>query len=182
MKKHLRPMLKWWLIFCTVIFATVYAHISVDFFSDLNAADVTKLSFMIVGVFYIYMISLGVRLSKFCKNIFNKKHSEHLEKIRTHGWFISDIFMAVGFLGTLVGFIYMLNLSALSGSSGAQSVLITLTTGMRTALYTTVMALIASIIIKCTLYIIDNDLDVIKEYRKRCNQGIEKRCNYEKEE
>jgi biopolymer transport protein ExbB/TolQ len=71
--------------------------------------------------------------------------------------------MAVGFLGTLVGFIFMLDLSGLTSGNAAQATLVTLTTGMKTALYTTVMALISSIVIKCTLYIIANDLEKIAE-------------------
>ena len=75
--------------------------------------------------------------------------------------------MALGFLGTLVGFVYMLDLTGLTNANAAQTTLITLTTGMKTALYTTVMALIASIIIKCTLYVLANDLDDISE-EKAC--------------
>jgi hypothetical protein len=109
------------------------------------------------------MISLGVTLSKFCKNIFNQWCSKRIIKVQQHGWFLSDIFMAIGFLGTLIGFIFMLDLSGLTAGNAAQATLVTLTTGMKTALYTTVMALIASIIIKCTLYVIANDLEQIAE-------------------
>ncbi|MEA2081076.1 MAG: MotA/TolQ/ExbB proton channel family protein [Pseudomonadota bacterium] len=160
-RKFLKPVLKWWLIFCSVIFATIYSHMTMNLFVSLNDADVTKLSFAVIGAFYIYMITFGVHLSKFCKNIFNQKMKERFLKIEEHGWFISDIFMAVGFLGTLIGFIYMLDLTGFSSGTDSSATLVTLATGMKTALYTTVMALISSIIIKITLYTVRNDLEKI---------------------
>ncbi len=161
--RRLKPVLKWWLIFCAIVFATVYSHLTMDLFSALNSADVTKLSFVVIGVFYIYMIALGVKLSKYCKNVNNDRCTEALGKVQHHGWFLSDIFMAVGFLGTLIGFIYMLDLSGLTNTNAAQATLVTLTTGMKTALYTTVMALIASIVTKVSLYILNNDIQQIEE-------------------
>jgi hypothetical protein len=161
--KHFKPVLKWWLIFCTVVFATLYSQISLGLFSSLNSADVTKISFVIIAIFYIYMIMLGVRLSKFCKNIFNQFYRESFLSIEQHGWFLSDIFMALGFLGTLIGFMYMLDLTGLNNANAAQGVLITLTTGLKTAIYTTVMGLISGLIIKCTLYAIRTDLNKIDE-------------------
>ena len=159
--KHLKPVLKWWLIFCTVVFATLYSQISLNLFSSLNAGDITKLSFVIIGVFYIYMIAFGMRLSKFCKNVFNQYRKEDFLLIEKHGWFISDILTGVGFVGTLLGFIYMLDITGINGVDAAQGTLLALTTGMKTAIYTTVAALISSIIIKCTLYTVRADLNKI---------------------
>ncbi len=161
--RRLKPVLKWWVIFCIVVFATVYSQLTLNLFSALNTADVTKLSFIVIGIFYTYMIALGVKLSKYCKNVNNQNCTDELAKVQKHGWFLSDIFMAIGFLGTLVGFIYMLDLTGLQNSNAAQATLITLTTGMKTALYTTVMALIGSIVVKCTLYILNNDIEQIEE-------------------
>ena len=165
MKKytHIKPLLTWWLIFCSVVFATVYSHLTIGLFSSLNEADVTKLSFVVLACLYTYMIALGVRLTKFCKNVNDHFCQNNLAKMRRHGWFLSDIFMALGFLGTLIGFIFMLDLTGLSSANAAQLTLITLTTGMKTAIYTTVMALISSIIIKITLYVLDNQIETIDD-------------------
>ena len=57
--RRLKPVLKWWVIFCIVVFATVYSHLTMNLFSALNQADVTKLSFAVIGVFYCYMIAFG---------------------------------------------------------------------------------------------------------------------------
>jgi hypothetical protein len=164
--KYPKPVFKWWIIFCSLIFVTGYSHLTIDLFSKLNEADVTKLSFLVIIVFYIYMISLGVNLSKYCKNVFNHHTYNGIEKTHQHGWFLSDVFLGIGFLGTLLGFIYMLDLTGLASGDMAQTTLITLTTGMKTALYTTVMALISSIIIKCTLYTIEQDLERIETGKK----------------
>jgi hypothetical protein len=162
--KYFKPVLKWWILFCSVIFATAYSQLAFDLFAKLNAADVTKLTFVIIAVFFIYMTQLGSRLSKFCKNIFNENNKQRFLRIEQHGWFISDIFMAVGFLGTLIGFIFMLDLTGFGAGNEAQTTLITLVTGMKTAIYTTVIGLIGSMIIKIVLYIIRNDIETIDGY------------------
>ena len=161
--KHFKPIFKWWLIFCSVIFATVYAQLTMDLFGILNAADVTKLSIIVIGIFYAYMIHLGVNLSKFCKNVNNQFCEKALLKSQRHGWFIAGTFLAVGLIGTLVGFIFMLDLTGLSSGDAAQATLITLSTGMKTAIYTTLMALISATIIRCTLYVVNSDLEEINE-------------------
>lgn len=162
--KNYSVLLKWWLIFCFVIFSTIYAHLSLNLFTTLNEADVTKISFLVIIIFFSYFINLGVRLTKFCKNMQDINCQKSIIKTQRHGWFLSDIFMALGFLGTLVGFIYMLDLTGLASTNMNKEVLVTLTTGMRTALYTTVMALIGSIILKSTLYVIGNDLEESDSY------------------
>jgi hypothetical protein len=161
MNRHIKPLLTWWLIFCSVVFATVYSQLSIGLFTTLNDADATKLSFLVIVCFYAYLISLGVRLTKYCKDINDPLCQDNLQKIQKHGWFLSDIFMAFGFLGTLIGFVIMLDLTGLSSANAAQATLITLTTGMKTALYTTVMALIGSIIIKITLYVLGAQLEKV---------------------
>lgn len=159
--RHIKPLLTWWLIFCSVVFATIYAQLTIGLFSALNDADATKLSFIVIICFYTYLVSLGIRLSKFCRKIDDPLCQKNLQKIQQHGWFLSDIFMAFGFLGTLIGFVIMLDLTGLTNANAAQLTLITLTTGMKTALYTTVMALIGSIIIKITLYVLSAQLEKI---------------------
>lgn len=158
-------VLKWWVVFCLVIFASIYAQMTIGVFTDMNNADLTKLSFLIVGVFYTYMISLGVRLSKFCKNLNNMYHNVRFARIMKHGWFISDIFVSIGFLGTLIGIMNMYAPGMFTVGGGAAMEVVML--GMKTALYTTVMALIAGIIMKITLYTVLNDIEII-EYENDC--------------
>jgi hypothetical protein len=158
-------VLKWWVVFCMVIFASIYAQMSIGLFTDMNNADLTKLSFLILFVFYGYMATLGFRLSKFCRNINNPFHSMKFARIMKHGWFISEIFVSIGFFGTLVGIMnmYAPGMFTTGGGGAMEAVML----GMKTALYTTVMALGCSIIMIVTLYTIQNDLEII-EYENDC--------------
>lgn len=162
--KHLKPVLKWWMIFCLVIFGTVYAQLSVDIFTKINDADITKLSFLIIGMFYAYMVVLGFRLSRFCKNVNNIFNTTKFVRILKHGWFISNIMSSIGFLGTIIGIINMLEITGLSsGTAVIEQTLVTSVHGMQTSLYTTGAALIGALIIISTLYLIENDIEIIEE-------------------
>jgi len=161
--RHLKPVLKWWIIFCLLIFGIGYAQMTVDLFSMMNQADITKLSFLISAVFISYMVVLGVRLSKFCRNINNLFNISNFVRIIKHGWFLSNIFASLGLLGTLFGMINMFYISGLGGDKVDVSSLGNAVAGLQTAIYTTVAALIATIIIQCTLYIIENDIEIIEE-------------------
>lgn len=165
--RHLKPVIKWWVIFCLVVFTTGYLHITIDLFTMINADDVTKISFLLIGVLYAYLISFGVRLSKFCNNVNNEYHMTRFVRTLKHGWFLSNIFAAFGFVGTIIGIRNMLNISGLSSDAFASASIGSVVSGMQTAMMTTLVALIGAIIIKCTLYLIENDIEII-EYDNDC--------------
>lgn len=78
------------------------------------------------------------------------------------GWFYIDLMLKVGFLGTLVGFILMLSSVSDSGSldaSSMQKVLAHMSLGMSTALYTTMISLVAGILLSVPYYLLDRGLE-----------------------
>lgn len=78
------------------------------------------------------------------------------------GWFYIDLMLKVGFLGTLVGFILMLSSVADSGNLDAasmQKVLAHMSLGMSTALYTTLVSLVAGILLSVPYYLLDRGLE-----------------------
>ncbi len=78
------------------------------------------------------------------------------------GWFYIDLMLKVGFLGTLVGFILMLSSVADSGTldaSSMQKVLAHMSLGMSTALYTTLVSLVAGILLSIPYYLLDRGLE-----------------------
>ncbi len=78
------------------------------------------------------------------------------------GWFYIDLMLKVGFLGTLVGFILMLSAVADSGTldaSSMQKVLAHMSLGMSTALYTTLVSLVAGILLSVPYYLLDRALE-----------------------
>ena len=140
-------LLKWWLIFCL---SSLGLAISVwfDFHNILYEADVTKLSFLILGIFIISSVWIGNKTYKVQKE-------EDYDQETDVGWFIAEACLALGMIGTVTGFLYMLGMAFqdidVSDTISLQNALMLMAKGMSTALYTTLIGLISSLIIKIQL-------------------------------
>ena len=93
----------------------------------------------------------------------------YASKVRaTHefGWFVIDVMLKVGFLGTLIGFIIMLasiSDQAVLDASMMQLVLKKMSYGMSTALNTTLASLVGGILLSIPYYLLDRGLDDLLE-------------------
>ena len=96
----MKSILKWWLIFCLTLLGMctcVYFNIH----KDLYAADVTRLSFLIISIFTCTSIWIGTKTYKVgIQQDYNQKSDV--------GWFISESCLALGMVGTVTGFLIML--------------------------------------------------------------------------
>jgi hypothetical protein len=140
-------LLKWWLIFClTLIGIGTSYHFNLH--SLLYNADVTKLSFLIIVIFMFTSVWIG-------KKTFNLEKTSVTDENISVGWFIAESCLALGMVGTVTGFLYMLGTAFenidVSNSLTLQDALASMAKGMSTALYTTLTGLIASLIIKVQL-------------------------------
>ena len=140
-------LLKWWLIFCLIIigFGTSY-HFNMH--SLLYNADVTKLSFLIIIIFIVTSVWI-------VRKTYDLEASTVIDDKIDVGWFIAETCLALGMVGTVTGFLYMLGTAFenidISNSQTLQDALASMAKGMSTALYTTLIGLISSIIIKIQL-------------------------------
>jgi len=150
-----RKLLKWWLIFCLSLlgFGTLYYF---NMHSQLYHADVTKLSFLIIIIFIFTSVWIGRKTYDLETN---RKDASYLksdidDKIDV-GWFIAESCLALGMVGTVTGFLYMLGTAFenidITDATTLQDALASMAKGMSTALYTTLTGLIASLIIKVQL-------------------------------
>uniref|UniRef100_A0A6M3K3B5 Putative MotA/TolQ/ExbB proton channel family protein n=1 Tax=viral metagenome TaxID=1070528 RepID=A0A6M3K3B5_9ZZZZ len=83
------------------------------------------------------------------------------------GWFVSDLLLTLGMIGTVVGFIYMLsttfqqldpsNIASMKGMIGKMG------TGMGTALYTTASGLICSMLLRVQLYNMNQCINEVQD-------------------
>ena len=148
-------LLKWWLIFCLILigFGTSF-HFNLH--SQLYSADVTKLSFLIIIIFVFTSVWIGRKTYDLELNQKDKSYlkTDVNDKIDV-GWFIAETCLALGMVGTVTGFLYMLGTAFenidVSNTQTLQDALASMAKGMSTALYTTLTGLIASIIIKVQL-------------------------------
>ena len=142
-----RKLLKWWLIFCLTLigFGTLYYF---NMHSQLYYADVTKLSFLIIIIFIFTSVWIG-------RKTYNLESTSVIDDKIDVGWFIAESCLALGMVGTVTGFLYMLGTAFenidITDATTLQDALASMAKGMSTALYTTLTGLIASLIIKVQL-------------------------------
>ena len=142
-----RKLLKWWLIFCLTLlgFGTLYYF---NMHSQLYYADVTKLSFLIIIIFMFTSVWIG-------RKTYDLETTSVIDDKIDVGWFIAESCLALGMVGTVTGFLYMLGTAFenidITDATTLQDALASMAKGMSTALYTTLTGLIASLIIKVQL-------------------------------
>ena len=143
----MKSLLKWWLIFCLTLVGMctcVYFNIH----KELYVADVTRLSFLIISIFSCTSVWIGMKTYKVgIQQDYNQQSNV--------GWFISESCLALGMVGTVTGFLIMLGTAFanvdVSNAVTLQQALSDMATGMSTALWTTLVGLVCSLIIKVQL-------------------------------
>ena len=143
----MQTQLKWYAIFCSSLLL-VYLSYYFGILHELYQTDFTKLSWVILAIFFVMSSALGYKLHK--KNY----------KTSDFEWFVAESMLSIGMVGTVIGFIYMLT-TIFSGLdvqqvASVQQALSDMATGMGTALWTTLVGLIFSIIYKTQLVLVDD--------------------------
>ena len=143
----MKSVLKWWLIFCITLLG-LCTCIYFNIHKDLYAADVTRLSYLIISIFICTSVWIGSKTYKV------GIHQDYDQKSDV-GWFISESCLALGMVGTVTGFLIMLGTAFenvdVTNSVTLQQALSDMATGMSTALWTTLVGLVSSLIIKVQL-------------------------------
>ena len=151
-------LLKWWFLFCTqVALGTVAYHF--NFFNHLYREDTTRIGFFILGILILTSLWLG-------KKIYSLKKTWSGPDAAVHsfspGWFIAESCLVLGLIGTVTGFILMLGTAFteldVTNIQSVQNALIKMSLGMSTALYTTLVGLISSLVIKIQLVTIEKQI------------------------
>ena len=140
-----KAFLQWWLFFVLQIIILASAYVYELHLYILNN-DQTYISFVLIGIWLLTSSMIGYKL---LKNITTSN-----EKF----WFIAETCMAIGMMGTVLGFILMLGGSDLASidptdTEGMKNVIGQLAKGMATALLTTLTGLIVSVSLRTQLMI-----------------------------
>ncbi len=158
MVKH-KLFLQWWFIFTLVLLGTLVAA-SLEAFQTIYAYDFTKLSFVILAIFGVMSLICGAttyvtsRLLE--QDQIKQEKLTQLKAFEEAGWFASDMCLTIGMIGTVVGFIFMLmgSFQGIDSSDTAaiQKTLGQLASGMSTALFTTLVGLVSSVLLKLQFF------------------------------
>lgn len=141
----MKAFLVWFLSFAIIMF---FSFIAFDqgYFNELWSKDSSYISFIILALFYGFTVYAG-RLSVLVDRESEEIVLPRLERL----WFISDACLSLGMMGTIVGFIMMLsNLYDvdISKPKMVEKFIRELGYGLSVALYTTLVGLISSVILK----------------------------------
>ena len=144
-------LLKWWIQVSCIVFGSVVAY-QLGWWHALWDADITKISIGILSVFAVTMLLTGY----ISKNYQDKK----LQALGNYVWFASEAMITLGMIGTVAGFLLMLG-SAFSNLdvtniANVQAAIADMAIGMSTALSTTLVGLICSILTKAQMVILEN--------------------------
>jgi hypothetical protein len=148
--------LKWWLLITlTVVGLSIAAYF--NFIHFLYAHDLTKLSVAILALFAATSSVIGYKLWKE-RDGKKKKYGYDVE------WFVSEMMISLGMIGTVIGFIYMLysvfSSLNITDTMAVQESLGKMAQGMGTALLTTLVGLVSSVLIKSQLVMVENERKV----------------------
>ena len=145
--------LKWWLM-VTLTVVGIATSIYFNFDTFLFENDLTKISLVIISLFAVCTSVIGYK-------IWNSK----IKKIKDYNyeteWFVSEVLISLGMIGTVIGFIFMLysvfgNLN-IQDTMAVQQSLGSMAKGMGTALLTTLVGLISSVLVKSQLIMVENE-------------------------
>ena len=140
-----KTFLQWWLFFVLQIIILGASYVYELHLYILNN-DQTYISFVLIGIWLLTSMRIGYKLKK--------EITTDNEKF----WFIAETCMAIGMMGTVLGFILMLggsNLASIDPTDveGMKNVIGQLASGMATALLTTLTGLIVSVSLRTQLMI-----------------------------
>ena len=150
--KHL-PFLRWLLIMVPLTVLAIFAHYF-NFYQAIYEADKSWISFGVLGIFTLSSVWVGYKTKQL-----SLKGTQFL-------WMVSDMCLTLGMIGTIVGFLMMLQggfTIAQGDAQGIQSLLARFSVGLGTALYTTLMGLICSMLLKLQLFNLGHALGQIKD-------------------
>ena len=103
----------------------------------------------------------------------NDVYNSRLKGPQEIGWFVSDMMLKLGLLGTIIGFIFMLGSVANIADfdvSNMQKILRHMSDGMGTALYTTLVGLVCSVLSAMQYHMIDRHVDELIELTRHMTQ------------
>jgi len=146
----MKHFLYWWLIVCAVGTLSYITH-SMGWLVPVYTNDLTYITFLITVVTMLTTLSLGYK--------FKLPDADTVDV----EWFVSDVVLTLGMLGTIIGFMIMLRGTFSSiefnDANSIRLALSSMSQGLFTALNTTLIGLVSSIILKVQLVVYENVKD-----------------------
>lgn len=149
----------WWLSILLTATILFWAHY-MGFIVKIWDTDITMLS-SVIAVGFAFANAKLAWISYHLDTNYNLLKDKLVKETNTV-WFLSEIVMAIGMLGTVIGLIHMLAANFVgdtSNTNALQGVLSSMWGSMGLALYVNAVGLVASIVLKLQVHFIAGDLD-----------------------
>lgn len=153
--------LQWHLIFTFICVISIILY-QCGIAKEIWIKDSSLLSYITYVIFLfcsLYAGKLSYGVYKHPKNIAFYKNKSEI------GWFVSELCLTLGMMGTIIGFIMMLvgfNSLDIQNITSVQALLTQLGGSMATALYTTIVGLVCGSILKLQFFLIALEIDKIE--------------------
>jgi len=160
--------LRWWLFFTLVVISSVFSW-KLGFIDEIRANDSTPISMTILIVFAVMSIWCGLKTWKASKLEEEGVDKDEISKVTRKqeiGWFVSDQFLTMGFIGTIWGIKEMvpeLGGIDMADVASKQAFLLKLLSGMGIALYTTLVGLVCCALLKIQYFNLSQTVDSLNE-------------------
>jgi hypothetical protein len=148
------PALRWWLMFSAMCVGGYFVS-EAGIFARFMEVDLTHISLIIFSIFVLFTCIVGYDTYRINK----KGLSDSICTRAKVGWFFSDALMTLGMLGTVLGFIMMLE----GDITAAKAALASMSKGMGVALYTTAAGVICGLLLKVQLFNLSLCIEVFEE-------------------
>jgi len=143
--------LRWWVIFCSVMFVLVYlGHLGL--LAQLWLVDQSHVASVTLGLFVIVTGFIGYLTHRLTNPKLAEEDYKKLKSFIQPCWYSSELFMGMGMVGTLIGFMLMLGpavhgINVADPDSSKQAIL-NMAGGMGTAVLCTLAGISCSLLIK----------------------------------
>lgn len=143
--------LKWWLFFTLTIVGSIFTY-HLGLFGTIWEKDASYLSYTTMVLFLVTSFICGAQTFQLCKSSdLSNEEKQAFEAQEEFGWFMSEVCLNLGMLGTIIGFVMMLSgfeTLDISKQQTVQGLLAELGKSMATALYTTLVGIICGQLLK----------------------------------
>ncbi len=147
---------KWWSTIIVILFLGSYLQYELKIFQFILANDPTFITFGVVACFFATVLPIGYFSYR---KQFKKISPTESQLIPL--WFSADAVMSIGMVGTLLGFLMVLTSTFqdvdTTSAQAMKEVIGQLAAGMGTALLTSLAGLIASILLKLQLVMLESE-------------------------
>ncbi len=153
--------LQWHLIFTFICVISIILF-QCGIAKEIWVKDSSYISYATYVIFMICSLFAGTLCYSLTRS---KKTISEIKNKSEIGWFVSELCLTLGMMGTIVGFIMMLtgfNTLDIQNITSVQSLLSQLGGSMATALYTTIVGLVCGSILKLQFFLIALELDSIE--------------------